>query len=194
LEAALEYKNVKAPPVSKKEIAGLFGVTERRVEQLAQKKIIPKAGKGLFDPWPAAEAYIRYLHGLINGVISADVPELNQRLLQAQAEEREAKARMAELDLSVMQGHLHEAEHVKKIMADMIVACRSRLLALPSKSATAAANMSDPAEIASFLRETVHEALEALSEYDAEKFNELNEKYVPPYREEAPDEDKKENG
>jgi hypothetical protein len=54
--------------------------------------------------------------------------------------------------------------------------------------------MSDPTEIASFLRETVHEALEALSEYDAEKFNELNEKYVPPYREETPDEDKKENG
>ena len=178
----------------KKTIAELFGVTERRVEQLAQKKIIPKAGKGLFDLGPTVQAYIRYMHGLANGAISADTTELNQRLLQAQAEEKEAKARMAELDLSVMQGSLHEADHVKKIMADMIVACRSRLLSLPSKAAVTAANMTDPAEITSFLRGIVYEALEALSEYDAEEFNGLNEKYVPPYEEELSDASDGKNG
>jgi phage terminase Nu1 subunit (DNA packaging protein) len=176
-----------------KVIADLFGVTERRVLQLAQRKIIPKAAKGLYDLGPTVQAYIRYLHGLANGAISADVSELNHRLLQAQAEEREAKARMAELDLAVMQGRLHEAEHVKKIMADMIVACRSRLLAVPSKAAISLASMSDSVKIASYLRELVYESLEALSEYDPEKFNELNEKYVPPHSEEHADEAKKEN-
>jgi phage terminase Nu1 subunit (DNA packaging protein) len=180
---------------TKKTIAELFGVTERRVEQLAQKKIIPKVGKGLFDLGPTVQAYIRYLHGLANGAISADTTELNQRLLQAQADEREAKARMAELDLAVMQGKLHEADHVKKIMTDMIAASRSRMLALPSKAAIATSSMADPAEISSFLRELVYQALEALSEYDPEKFNELNEKYVPPCAEKDDDETacKKEN-
>jgi phage terminase Nu1 subunit (DNA packaging protein) len=164
----------------KKTIAELFSVTERRVEQLAQKKIIPKAAKGLFDLGPTVQAYIRYLHGLTNGAISADSAELNQRLLQAQAEEREAKARMTELDLSVMRGQLHEAEHVKKIMTDMIVASRSLLLAIPSKASTIVANMAEPTEVAAYLRAMINEALEILSEYDAEKFNSLNERYVPP--------------
>jgi phage terminase Nu1 subunit (DNA packaging protein) len=165
---------------SKKIIADLCGVTERRVEQLAQKKIIPKAGKGLFDLGPTVQAYIRYLHGLANGAISADTSELNQRLLQAQAEEREAKARIAQLELSVMEGRLHEAEHVKKIMADMIVACRSRLLAVPSRASTPLAGMTEPAEIAEYLQALIHEALDALAEYDPEQFNGMNDKYVPP--------------
>ncbi|MDR1516253.1 MAG: hypothetical protein LBS45_11215 [Synergistaceae bacterium] len=140
-----------------KTIAELFGVTERRIRQLAQKKIIPKAGKGLYDLGPTVQAYIRYLHGLLNGAVSADMTELNQRLLQANTTEREAKARMAELDLSVMQGRLHEADHVKKIMIDMIAACRSRMLALPSKAAVTVSTMTGSAEIASFLREIIYE-------------------------------------
>jgi hypothetical protein len=96
---------------------------------------------------------------------------------------------MAKLELSVMEGRLHEAEHVKKIMTDMIVVCRSRLLSLPSKAAAGAANMTDPVEIASFLREFVYEALDALSEYDPGKFNELNEKYISPQEEGREDED-----
>ncbi|GHV50373.1 hypothetical protein FACS1894216_02450 [Synergistales bacterium] len=177
---------------SKKVIAELFSLTERRVEQLAQKKIIPKAGKGTFDLGPTVQAYIRYLHGLSNGAISADTSELSQRLLQAQTQEREAKARMADLELAVMQGKLHEAEHVKKIMTDMIVACRSRLLAIPSRSAAVLVNMTNPSEISGYLSELVREALENLTEYDPEKFNELNEKYVPPRSDE--DEYKEKDG
>jgi phage terminase Nu1 subunit (DNA packaging protein) len=169
---------------SKKTIAELLNLTERRIEQLAQQKIIPKAGRGIFDLGPTVHAYVKYLQGIAYGTITVDKSEITKQFLQAQAEEREAKASMAKLELSVMQGRLHEAEHVKKIMVDMVVACRSRLLALPAKSATTVANMTDPPEIAGFLREIVNEALDALSEYDAERFNELNEKYVPPYIEE----------
>jgi phage terminase Nu1 subunit (DNA packaging protein) len=82
----------------KKTIAELLNLTERRVEQLAQKKIIPKAGKGLFDLGPTVHAYVKYLQGIANGAITADKSEINQRFLQAQAEEREAKASMAKLE------------------------------------------------------------------------------------------------
>jgi hypothetical protein len=78
-----------------------------------------------------------------------------------------------------MQGQLHESEHVRKIMADMIVACRSRMLSIPSRASLVLTNMKEPTEIAAYLRELVYEALEALSEYDPEKFNELNDKFVP---------------
>jgi phage terminase Nu1 subunit (DNA packaging protein) len=106
------------------------------------------------------------------------------RKLKAETDEREAKARMAEMELSVMQGGLHEADHVKKIMIDMIVACRSLLLAIPSKVSTTLAHMEDPVEIASYVQTHIYEALDTLSEYDADKFNRLNDKYVPLYKEE----------
>lgn len=165
----------------KKTIAELFGVTERRVEQLAQKKIIPKAGKGVFDLGPTVQAYIRYLHGLANGAISADTSELNQRLLQAQADEREARASMAKLELAEMEGRLHDAADVKKIMTDVIVALRSRILGLPSKLATQLADLNDPTSVASVLRDGLGDTLTELAGYDAivEELNKLNAKFIP---------------
>ena len=129
---------------------------------------------------PAVQAYVRYLQGQINGAIIADSSELEVRKLLAETEEREAKARMAELDLAVMQGRLHEAEHVQKIMTDMIVACRSLLLSIPAKVSPVLVEAMDARAIAATLREQIDEALETLADYDADTFNELNEKYVPP--------------
>lgn len=166
---------------TKQKIAELFGVTERRVEQLAQKKIIPKAGKGVFDLGPTVSAYIRYLHGLANGAISADTSELNQRLLQAQAEEREARASMARLELAEMEGRLHDAADVKKIMTDIIVALRSRILGIPAKLATTLALQNDPVITAETLRVELGDALTELAGYDAivDELNKLNPKYIP---------------
>jgi phage terminase Nu1 subunit (DNA packaging protein) len=176
----------------KKTIAEMFGLTERRVEQLVKEGIIKKAEKGLFDLVPTVRAYTGYLRLSKRGE-SSNSPTLNQRLLQAQAEEREAKARIAELDLSVIQGRLHEAAHVKKIMTDMIVSCRSKILAIPSKASPVIVNVRDQAEVSAYLRGLVYEALESLAEYDPEKFNELNEKYIPSCDEENIDASKKKN-
>lgn len=119
----------------KKIIAELFCVTERRVEQLAQKKIIPKAGKGLFDLGPTIQAYIRYLHGLINGAISADVTELNQRLIQAQMLEREARAALRQLELGQKQSTLITVEEVKRQWSARLVEFKAALLELPKQAA-----------------------------------------------------------
>ena len=80
----------------KETIANLLNVSERRVEQLVQKKIIPKAGRGVFDLGPTVTAYIRYLQGLCSGAIKTGEPsELDRRLLEARVLERESKARQA---------------------------------------------------------------------------------------------------
>ena len=166
---------------STKIIAELFDLSERSIERLVQKKVIRQAGRGLFDLGSTVRDYVRHLR--LNESVSKD--DLDKRLTKAHAEEREAKAEMAKLDLSVMQGRLHEADHVKKIMADMVVACRSRMLAIPSRASTALVNMTEPSDIAEYLQGLIYEALDALAEYDPEQFNEMNEKYVPPYAEEG---------
>jgi phage terminase Nu1 subunit (DNA packaging protein) len=119
----------------KKTIAELFGVTERRVEQLAQKKIIPKIGKGLFDLGPTVQAYIRYLHSLLNGGISADTTELNQRLLQAQTQEREAKAALRQIELEQQRGKLIKVEEAKRQWSARLLEFKAAMLEMPKRAA-----------------------------------------------------------
>jgi phage terminase Nu1 subunit (DNA packaging protein) len=120
---------------SKKTIADLFGITERRIEQLAQKKIIPKAGKGVFDLGPTVQAYIRYLHGLLGGGISADTTELNQRLLQAQTQEREAKAALRQIELDQKKGELVTIGEVKRQWSARLVEFKAAMLEMPKRAA-----------------------------------------------------------
>jgi phage terminase Nu1 subunit (DNA packaging protein) len=119
----------------KKAIAELFGVTERRVEQLAQKKIIPKAGNGLFDLGPTVQAYIRYLHGLANGAISADTTELKQRMLDAKTREGEAKAALRQIELEQRQGGLITLDEVKRQWSARLLEFKAAMLEMPKLAA-----------------------------------------------------------
>ena len=64
----------------KETIANLLNISERRLEQLAKQKIIPKAGRGVFDLGPTVQAYVRYLQGLSSGALKASEPsDLDRR-------------------------------------------------------------------------------------------------------------------
>ncbi|MBQ3434151.1 MAG: hypothetical protein IJG24_03790 [Selenomonadaceae bacterium] len=90
-------------------IANLLNLSERRVEQLTKKKIIPKAGRGVYDLGQTVQAYIRYLQGVCSGAIKSGEPsELDQRLLEAKVLERESKARQAKYRADAMEQALRE--------------------------------------------------------------------------------------
>ena len=88
----------------KETIATLLNISERRIEQLVKQKVIPKAGRGVFDLGPTVQAYVRYLQGLCSGAIKAGEPsELDQRLMEARVLERESKARQAKYRADAME-------------------------------------------------------------------------------------------
>ena len=90
-------------------IAGICNISERRVEQLAKKRIIPKAGRGVFDLGQAVSAYIRYLQGLCQGSLKESEPsELDRRLLEARVLERESKARQAKYRADMMEQEIRK--------------------------------------------------------------------------------------
>ena len=106
----------------KETIAGLLNISERRVEQLAKKRIIPKAGRGVFDLGPTVQAYVRYLQGLCGGnVKSAEPSELDRRLMEARVLERESKARQAKYRADMMENEIQDSR------------LRSELRKLPEK-------------------------------------------------------------
>ncbi len=92
-------------------IANLLCISERRVEQLVKKKIIPKAGRGVFDLGSTVQSYIRYLQGICSGAIKCGEPsELDQRLLAARVLERESKARQAKYRADAMERDLRKSD------------------------------------------------------------------------------------
>ena len=103
----------------KETIANLLNISERRLEQLAKKKIIPKAGRGVFDLGPTVQAYVRYLQGLCSGAIrSSDTSELDKRLLEAKVLERESKARQAKYKADLLERKVNEAQDKQDDSAD----------------------------------------------------------------------------
>lgn len=116
-------------------MAELFNLTERRINQLVQKKIISKNEDGLFDLWQTVQGYIRYLQGMQNGAIPAEISELEKRLLQAQTIEREAKARKAQFEADVMEGELLKLEDVSHQWESRFVEIKAAMLELPKRLA-----------------------------------------------------------
>ena len=93
----------------KETIANLLNVSERRIEQLVKQRIIPKAGRGVFDLGPTVQAYVRYLQGLCSGAIRNTEPtELDRRLMEARVLERESKARQAKYRADMMEQELRK--------------------------------------------------------------------------------------
>ena len=100
----------------KETIANLLNISERRVEQLVKQRIIPKAGRGVFDLGPTVQAYVRYLQGLCSGTIKNTEPsELDKRLLEAKVLERESKARQAKYRADEMERTLRTNEIPDKV-------------------------------------------------------------------------------
>ena len=111
----------------KETIANLLNISERRVEQLAKKRIIPKAGRGVFDLGQTVSAYIRYLQGLCQGANKESEPsELERRFQEARVLERESKARQAKYRADQMEQELHDSQ-IRKGLKELPVKVKAAL-------------------------------------------------------------------
>lgn len=142
-------------------IAKLFGISERRVQQLAQDKVIPKAVRGQYDLIACVRAYIKYLQERAFGKSAApqDTHLERARLLKAQAD-------MAEIDLAERTGSLVTVDRVEADWMDMVSACRAKMLSIPTKTAYQIAHLENPQEIEKFLKRIINEALVEMASYE----------------------------
>ena len=120
-------------------IAKLFGVTDRRIQQLAKEGIIPAAQKRpyMFDLLPTVQSYIRYLSDKANGreAKSADTAQVEMEKLRAEADMKRSKADMAAMQLKELEGKMHRSEDVEAVTNDLVYTVRSMIMALPGRCA-----------------------------------------------------------
>lgn len=155
--------------VESKVIATLFGLTVRRIQQLTQDGIIKTEQVGRqrrYDLLDTVRRYIAYLQDKCNskGGNRSDT-ENESRKLKADADLKETKAEIAEMELLELTGEMHRSEDVEAMTTDLVYTIRSMMLALPGRLAIDLAPIDKPAEISERIKQEVHTILLELSNY-----------------------------
>lgn len=155
------------------EIADIFGVTTRRVQQLTQDGVIEthmhtESGKKVkrYDKDETVRKYIKFLSDKANGrEKKTSMAKKEEAKLQAEVYMKQAKAKIMQLNLDELEGRLHAAEDVEAMTTDLVVNVRSALLSMPGQLAVDVANVSDAAECSEIISKVVINILDDLSRY-----------------------------
>lgn len=146
--------------VNAKVLAGLFNLTDRRIQQLAKEEVIPKAARGKYPFVLSIKSYIKFLQDRLVGGDAAptgDITTERTRLYRANAEK-------SELELAVMKGESLPANVVHLVWTKQIGAFRAKMLSLPIKMAAELHGIENKKEIEATAKRFIWEALTELSE------------------------------
>lgn len=158
-------------------LAGLFGVSDRRVQQLATDGILSTQKVGTENQYElstAVKEYILHLQSRIEGKANKENVSLETQKLQAETDFKKAKARMAQLSLKELEGQMHRSEDVEASFTDLVMTIRSLLLSLPGQLAVDVCEAATPNVASGVIKKGIEQVLTELSEYkyDPEKYRE----------------------
>ena len=140
-------------------LADYLDLTERRIRQLRDMKILAERSKGLYEPFENIKSYIEYISGEkgAEGTLS---------LTQEKARLYAIKRQREELEFDEMRGMYHKTEEIETIVSSILLNFRAKLLSIPTAMAKTLADMNDPADVDAALDIQMREALEELSDLD----------------------------
>lgn len=141
------------------ELAKLLNITQRRVNQLAEEKIITRQPEGDFV---LPEAIAEFYSFKFQSDEAID-------FMAEKALHEKAKRELAELELQKRRNEVHDAADVELVMTDMLTNLRSQLLGLPAKMAPQLANR-DKDYIDQTLTDEIYARLTEISDYSPEMF------------------------
>ena len=144
-----------------KAVARFMDVSERRVRQLRDEKVIAEVRPGLYDLIDTNRRYINYLRK--RNPESEEAIDYNTE----RAKLVRAKRENEELDLKIRKNQLHSSEDVEAVLSNMLISFRSRLMAIPSRLSPILSKKTDKAEIFKILKAQIDEALNELSDFNA---------------------------
>lgn len=157
-------------------MAKLFELDPRRVQQLAKEGVLPAASQRpyKFDLLPTVKAYIRYLRDRANGkeAKTADTVKAEGDKLRAEADLKQSKAKIAELQLKELEGKMHRSEDVEAMTNDLVYTARSMIMALPGRLAMDVVQTGSANEASALIRAECYKILNELAgyQYDPEAY------------------------
>lgn len=161
---------------STREIADIFGVDDRWVQSLAKEGVIPAASTRpyKFDLLPTIKAYIKHLREKANGkeAKTAGIAKAEADKLRADADLKQSKAKIAEMQLKELEGKMHRSADVEAMTNDLVFTVRSMIMALPGRLAMDVTQAASAAEASDMIRSECYKILNELAgyQYDPEAY------------------------
>lgn len=155
---------------TQKELGMLINLSPKRIRELRQSEgiFVPDNKTKKYNLPICIKEYVQYR-------IQSEAPGGNADYEKERAEHEQAKKEITRLKLRRLKKELHEAADVEAVVGDMLACFRSRLLSIPPKSAPQLIGMTDVNEILKIIRREVLEALEELSDYNADDYTGVDE-------------------
>ena len=169
-----KISNIDSITVSAAVLGDMFGVTDRRIRQMAEEGTVVRAAKGRYKLVESVKNYLLTLKLAAEGV-GVELADGEINFDEEKALHERVKRHISELKLQVMKGELHKAEDVQIVMMDMLVAFKTKIMSIPSKVAPILENR-EVAFIKERLTKEVIEALNELKDYDPKAF--YSDEYV----------------
>lgn len=167
--------DISAITVNSASLEKIIGVSDSRIRQLARENIIIRAAKGRYKLLESIKNYILTL----KMKMEADNSELSDGEIDLEEEKaihERVKRRISELKLQTMKGELHKSEDVERVMTDMLVSVKAKLLSMPTKLAPILVSRNDIDFVRSVINREVLETLNELKEYNPKDF--YSDEYV----------------
>lgn len=165
-----KIKSVDDITVSAKVIGEFIGVGDRMVRHLADEGIIKRNSHGKYLLLESVKNYILTLKVSKAGEsIKTDFDKDNLDLNHEKAVNEHWKSMITEIKLQLIKGHVHKSEDVERVMTDMFLNFKNKMLALPYKLALKLEHR-ERQEIQETLREEITDALSELADYTPEAF------------------------
>ena len=143
-------------------IAKLLDLTIRRVYQLTNEGVIPRAEKGRYELVPAVQGYIRYLR---DRAVGADaLPDESARASRARLIKAQAEAQ--EMENAKVKGELLPREPLVQALSAAFGIVRNRILAIDKKLPMRVLGCNSLPEIQAITSEMHNEALSELANFN----------------------------
>jgi len=143
----------------------LLGISDRRVRQLKSEGMfaIPQ-GRRKHELRECIAEWVSYRENLAHS--AAHSPDLEAE----RARHERIKTEISTLRLRRLRAELHDADAVARVLSDMCVRFRNRIMAAGQKLAPLLTGRCEPGEITKIIDEENVDALRELSEYDPAMF------------------------
>lgn len=157
--------DMSAITVSAKTLGEVLGIGDRMVRHLADEGILARNSHGKYLLMKSVKNYILTVKASKAGKhVESDLDETLD-LESERAKHEHVKRIISEIQLSLIQGKVHKAEDVERVITDMMARFKSKLEAMPSKLAMKLENK-ERTEIQRTMFNEIRAALKELSEYN----------------------------
>ena len=156
------------------DICTLLGASNQWIGQLTSQGSIHKTKTphgNLYEIVTTGKEYCDFMESK-RSRLDAEDEKLEKVKREADATLKASKAKIAQAEAKELSGQMHRSEDVAAMTAELIYTIRGALMALPSRVAINAAALSDPAEVAEYMRGEVNQIAEeiAMFRYDPAKY------------------------